>query len=334
MALAAVPRYTVDVRVDPRALRESLAADVRRGLARRPRRLPPKYFYDAAGSALFERITALPEYYPTRAEQALLRTHGPALMARLDPDEIVEVGAGSAAKVRMLLDARRDPDRPLRYVPVDVDEATMAGAARELTARYPRIEIHGLVGDFERDLRHLPPPRGRRLVLFLGSTIGNLDPPARRALLEDLRAQLGPGGGRLLLGVDLVKDARVLEQAYDDGQGVTREFNRNVLRVINRVLGADFDPAAFRHVARFDPRAARVEMHLVAGSRQSVHVRDIGLDVDIEPGESIWTESSSTFTRPSLEAELASAGLSLEEWITGRPPLFALVLAAARDGAR
>ena len=333
MALAAVPRYTVDVRVDPRALRESLAADVQRGLTRRPRRLPPKYFYDVAGSALFEQITTLPEYYPTRAEHALLRAHGPALMARLDPDEIVEVGAGSAAKIRMLLDARRDPGRPLRYLPVDVDEATMAGAARELTGRYPRVEIHGLVGDVERDLRHLPPPRGRRLVLFLGSTIGNLDPPARRALLDDVRAQLGPGG-RLLLGVDLVKDARVLEQAYDDGQGVTREFNRNVLRVINRVLGADFDPAAFRHVARYDPRAARVEMHLVAGSRQSVRVAGIGLDVDIEPGESIWTESSYKFTRPSVEAELASAGLSLEEWITGRPPLFALVLAAARDGAR
>jgi L-histidine Nalpha-methyltransferase len=318
---------SIDVRLDPHGRRAAIAADVARGLTSTPRWLPPKYFYDAAGSKLFEAITRLPEYYLTRTEWALLLAHAPALMERVQPREIVEIGAGGGAKTRVLLDARNGYRGPLRYLPVDVDRATMARAARALTAAYPFVEVRGLVGDFEQHLGHVPAATGRRLVAFLGSTIGNLDPPARRDFLREVRRLLAPGD-RFLLGVDLVKDPRILEPAYDDAAGVTREFNRNILRVVNRALGADFVPEAFRHVAFYNRDAERIEMHLVPETAQTVRIRAVDLTVTIAPEEGIWTESSYKFTRSGVAAVLEASGLGLEHWHTDADDLFALAVAA------
>jgi L-histidine N-alpha-methyltransferase len=317
----------LDVRIGPRDRRAALAADVARGLTATPKSLPPKYFYDARGSKLFEAITRLPEYYLTRTEWGLLQAHAPALMQRLQPHEIVEIGAGGDAKTRLLLDARNGYRGPLRYIPVDVDSRTMARAARALTAAYTFVEVRGLVGDFEHHLGHVPPPSGRRLVAFLGSTIGNLDPPARHDFLREVRRLLGPDD-RFLLGVDLVKDPRLLEPAYDDAAGVTRAFNRNILRVVNRALDADFVPEAFRHVAFYNGNASRIEMHLVPETPQSARIRALDLTVTIVPEESIWTESSYKFTRQGVEAMLEESGLILEHWHTDAENLFALTVAA------
>jgi L-histidine N-alpha-methyltransferase len=325
--MCAARPQTIDVRLDRDGRRAAIAADVARGLTATPKWLPPKYFYDAAGSKLFDAITRLPEYYLTRTEWALLQGLAPALMERLQPHEIVEIGAGGGAKTRLLLEARNGYRGPLRYIPVDVDRATMARAARALRAAYAFVEVRGLVGDFEQHLGHVPAATGRRLVAFLGSTIGNLDPPARRGFLPEVRRLLAPGD-RFLLGIDLVKDRRVLEPAYDDAAGVTREFNRNILRVVNRALEADFVPEAFRHVAFYNADAARIEMHLVAETAQTVRVRAIDLTVTIAADESIWTESSYKFTRAGVDAMLEAAGLRLEQWHTDPDNLFALVVAA------
>lgn len=307
--------YRADVHVDDAARRRTLADDVRRGLNAREKWLPPKYFYDAAGSALFERITELPEYYLTRAEHALLDAYAPAIVAASRPQEIVELGPGSPAKVRRLL-AVLDGAGPLaRYVPVDVDGGVLDAAGRTLLAEGAVHEVHAVVGDFEQHLDRVPPPTGRRLVAFLGSTLGNMDPPARASLLRTVRTLLGDDG-HLLLGIDLVKSPSVLHAAYDDPAGVTAEFNRNVLRVINRTLTANFDPKAFGHYARWDAEAARVEMHLVAAADHTVRVADLDLAVPFEAGETIWTESSYKFTRASVEAMLHAAGLRLLRWDT------------------
>jgi L-histidine N-alpha-methyltransferase len=318
--------YLADVHVDPLGLHDALADDVRRGLRERPKSLPPKYFYDAVGSALFERITRLPEYYLTRAEHALLDAHGRGILREARPDEIVELGAGSPAKFRRLLAAMNGaPVR--RYVPIDVDGGTLAESARALLRDHPHLDIHAVVGDFERHLDRVPPATGRRLIAFLGSTIGNLDVAARQRLLVGLRGLLGDGD-RLLLGMDLVKNLAALEAAYDDAEGVTAEFNRNILRVVNRELRANFRPEAFRHVARWNDADSRVEMHLAADERQTATVEDLDMAVAVEPGETIWTESSHKFTRRSAEAMLAAAGLTLVSWHTDGA--YALAVGAAR----
>ena len=318
--------YRADVHVDAGARHGALAEDVRRGLGERPRSLPPKYFYDAAGSALFERITRLPEYYLTRAEHVLLDAHAARILREAEPDEIVELGAGSPAKFRRLL-AAMNGRRARRYVPVDVDGGMLAGSADALLRDHPHLDIHAVVGDFERHLDRVPPAAGRRLVAFLGSTIGNLDAPGRQQLLRDVRAMLG-AGDRLLVGLDLVKDAAALHAAYDDAAGVTAAFNRNILHVVNRELHADFAPDGFRHEARWNEPTARVEMHLAAARRQTATVRDLGLAVTVEEGETIWTESSHKFTRTSVEAMLGAAGLALVSWYTDGA--FALAVAAGR----
>jgi L-histidine N-alpha-methyltransferase len=318
--------YRADVHVDGIERHAALARDVRAGLGDRPKSLPPKYFYDAAGSALFERITRLPEYYLTRAEHALLDAHAPRILAEARPDEIVELGAGTPEKFLRLL-AAMNGGRARRYVPIDVDDGVLAASARALLRVHPDLEVHAVVGDFERHLDRVPSPIGRRLVAFLGSTIGNLDPPARQRLLADVRRLLGHGD-RVLLGVDLVKDPATLHAAYDDAQGVTAAFNRNILHVVNRELRADFTPEAFRHVARWNDDAARVEMHLAAEGRETAIVEDLDLAVAVEPGETIWTESSHKFTRSSAEAMLTAAGLELVSWHTDGA--YALAVAGAR----
>lgn len=318
--------YRADVHVHQAALRDALADDVRRGLRDRPKSLPPKYFYDAAGSALFERITRLPEYYLTRAEHALLHAHGRVILGEARPEEIVELGPGSPAKFRRLLaTANGTPVR--RYVPIDVDGGVLEGSARALLREHPELDVHAVVADFERHLDRLPPATGRRLIAFLGSTIGNLDAAARQRLLVELRAHLGDGD-RVLVGMDLVKNLAALEAAYDDAEGVTAEFNRNILRVVNRELRADFTPEAFRHVTRWNDANSRIEMHLAANHRQTATIKDLGMTVEVEPGETIWTESCHKFTRVSAEAMLAAAGLSLVSWHTDGT--YALAVGAAR----
>ncbi|HSE05207.1 MAG TPA: L-histidine N(alpha)-methyltransferase [Methylomirabilota bacterium] len=326
-------RYRLDIHTDERARQERLESDVRRGLTTRPKSLPPKYFYDRAGSLLFERITELPEYYPTRTEAAILGEIVPGLIREFLPDDIVEIGAGSSEKTRRILDAATAGGRAVRYVPLDVDRLTLESTAAALLRDYPQLSVHAVVGDFERDLAHVPPPCGRRLALFLGSTIGNLDAPERGRLLAGLRGILPARGDRLLLGVDLVKDVKLLEAAYDDAAGVTRDFNRNILRVVNRAVDGDFDPEAFRHRAFYNEAASRIEMHLVADTAQTVKLGRLGLTVRFPPGEDIWTESSYKFTRAGVETMLAAAGLDLAQWHVDPANYFALTLASPRSAS-
>ena len=318
------PRWSLDVRIDEAQLLARMIEDVRRGLTDQPRWLPPKYFYDETGSRLFDRITELPEYYLTRAEESILREIAKPLVERLRPRDLVELGPGSCRKARFLLDAL-PREAGARYVGVDVGREALTLATRSLVEDYPSISVHALVGDFERHLAHVPPAWGRRLVLFLGSTIGNFDARARRLLLSAMRALLGTDG-RILLGLDLVKDRRTLEAAYDDAAGVTTEFNRNVLRHVNDVVDGDFDPQAFRHRAFYDAEAGRVEMHLIADTPQHVELKRLGLALDFAPGDGIWTENSYKFTREGTEAMLAEAGLALEEWYTDTERRFGLLL--------
>jgi L-histidine N-alpha-methyltransferase len=319
-------RYRIDVHTDERAQQQRLEEDVRRGLTSRPKSLPAKYFYDRAGSLLFERITELPEYYPTRTESALLAEILPGLIEDFLPDDIVEIGAGSSEKTRRVLDAVTAGGRAVRYVPLDVDRLTLEASAERLLRDYPSLSVHAVVGDFERDLVHVPPPAGRRLAMFLGSTIGNLDEPEQRRLLANLKTLLPDPRDRLLLGVDLVKDVKILEAAYDDSAGVTRDFNLNILRVINRGVDGDFDPDAFRHRAFYNDVASRIEMHLVADSAQTVRLRHLGLTVRFAPGEDIWTESSYKFSRAGVEGLLGGAGLRLARWHVDPANYFALAL--------
>jgi L-histidine N-alpha-methyltransferase len=318
------PRCLLDVHSDESRFLARMADDVRRGLTAQPRWLPPKYFYDEVGGRLFERITELPEYYLTRAEESILRETAGPLIGRLRPRDFVELGPGSCRKVRFLLDAL-PRSVGVRYVAVDVGREGLTLAATALAEEYPSVHVHAVVGDFERHLACLPPPSGRRLVLFFGSTIGNFDPTARRMLLAEMRRLLGPDG-RLLLGVDLVKDSRVLEAAYDDAAGVTREFNRNVLRHVNHVVGGNFHPEGYRHHAFYNAEAARIEMHLLAAAPQRVQLKGLDLTLDFDEGDGIWTENSYKFTRGSTETVLAEAGLELEEWHTDADGRFGLVL--------
>ena len=317
----------VEMHADDATYRAMLADDVRRGLTNRPWSLPPKYFYDAAGSRLFERITELPEYYLTRVEEGLLPRVARELARHLTPDEIVELGPGSCRKARRLLDAL-EPSREMRYLPVDIDRHALARVVASLTAEYPFLRVHAVVGDFERHLDRVPPAKGCRLVLLLGSTIGNFEPPGRRVLLAQLRDILGPEG-RLLLGVDLVKSRELLEAAYNDSAGVTCEFNRNILRVVNRALDGNFRPEAYRHHAFYHAEASRIEMHLIATIPQRVELRRLGLTLDVIKGDDIWTENSYKFTHESTEAMLASAGLMIERWYTDEARRFGLALARA-----
>jgi L-histidine N-alpha-methyltransferase len=316
------------VQIDCCEVYDTLADDVRRGLARPLRELPPKYFYDERGSELFDRITSLPEYYPTRCEREILNRHAPAIVERSGADELVELGSGMASKTRALLYAMAGQGRLERYVPFDVDESVVQASASELVEAYPGLRVHGVVGDFGRDLARIP-DGDRRLFAFLGGTIGNLYPHERTAFLTRLRDVMGPAD-RLVIGTDLVKDRRVLEAAYNDSAGVTAEFNRNVLRVINAGLGADFDPEAFEHVAFFDEANSWVEMRLRANGAQAVRIDGAGLELRFADGEEIRTEISAKFTRDAVAAELETAGLALDDFFTDGAGLFGLAFASPR----
>jgi L-histidine N-alpha-methyltransferase len=310
----------------------SLADDVLDGLTRPFKELPPKHFYDAHGAELFDRICELPEYYPTRAERAILEERSAEIVAATGAAELVELGSGTAAKTRLLLRAMAEAGTLRRYVPLDVTEAMVLTCADELVDEFPGLRVHGIVGDFERHLPHVPEPDGPRIVAFLGGTIGNFTPGTRRRFLRGIAKLLRPGVDHLLLGTDLVKDPAVLEAAYDDSAGVTAEFNRNVLRVINRELDADFDVDAFEHVAFFDREREWIEMRLRAERRMDVHIGRLGLDVAFAPREELRTEISAKFTIKRLGADLAAAGLELCDVLTDSEELFALSLSARPEG--
>jgi L-histidine Nalpha-methyltransferase len=308
----------------------SLADDVLDGLTRPFKELPPKHFYDAVGAELFDRICELPEYYPTRAERAILEERSADVVAMTGATELVELGSGTAAKTRLLLAAMAESGTLRRYVPVDVTEAMVLECADALVEEFPGLQVHGIVGDFERHLRHIPKPDGPRVVAFLGGTIGNFTPGSRRRFLRGLAKLLRPGVDHLLLGTDLVKDPAIIEAAYDDSAGVTAAFNRNVLRVINRELDADFDVDAFEHVAFFDREREWIEMRLRAQRRMDVEVRKLGLKVAFAPREELRTEISAKFTIDRLRGDLAAAGLELREVLTDPDALFALSLSSPR----
>jgi L-histidine Nalpha-methyltransferase len=316
------------VRIDAYEVHDTLAEDVREGLTRDQKQLPPKYFYDARGSELFDRITALPEYYPTRCERAILNRYAPEMVESSEAAELVELGSGTASKTRALLYAMAGAGTLRRYVPFDVDTSVVEGSAAELIELYPGLEVHGVVGDFQRDLERVPEGT-RRLFAFLGGTVGNLYPEERLGFLRRLRDLMEPSD-RLLLGADLVKDRGVLEAAYNDGEGVTAEFNRNVLRVVNRGLGADFEPDSFRHVAFFDEAGSRIEMRLRAEGAQAVRIPGAGLDVAFADGEEIRTEISTKFTREGIEEELVEARLGLDRFLTDDDALFGVAFASPR----
>ncbi|MFL5828304.1 MAG: L-histidine N(alpha)-methyltransferase [Solirubrobacteraceae bacterium] len=321
---------TDEIRIDSwlfEAEERMLANDVLDGLTRPFKELPPKHFYDARGSELFERICELPEYYPTRTEKTILTAQADEIARTTGAGELVELGSGSAEKARVLLDAMAAAGNLRRYVPLDVSETVVRGAAERLVDEYDGLLVHGVIGDFQRHLARVPQSDGvPRLVALLGGTIGNFPPGTRRALLRDIAGVLGPDD-RLLLGTDLVKDPAVIEAAYDDSAGVTAEFNRNVLHVINRELEADFMPDAFDHVAFFDRRHEWVEMRLRARRPCSVLIAGLGLRVEFAAGEELRTEISAKFTRGRLEADYRAAGLELERWFTDPDELFALSLA-------
>jgi L-histidine Nalpha-methyltransferase len=286
--------------------------------------LPPKWFYDEEGCRLFDAITRLPEYYPTRTERAILANCAHDIAARTSADTLVELGSGTSEKTRLLLDALSANRTLRRFVPFDVSEPTLCDAAAAIELEYPGIDVHAVVGDFERHLDRLP-TGGTRLVAFLGSTIGNLDPPGRARFYGDIAAGLGPDDA-LLLGTDLVKDTRRLESAYDDAAGVTAAFNRNVLGVLNRELVADFVPDRFAHVAQWNAAEEWIEMRLRSEGEQAVHVGELDLDVAFADGEEMRTEISAKFRRDRVEAELAAAGLELTAWWTDPGDDFALSL--------
>ncbi|MFL5381107.1 MAG: L-histidine N(alpha)-methyltransferase [Longimicrobiaceae bacterium] len=302
-----------------------MLAELRDGFSRPQKELPPKYFYDERGSELFEEITRLPEYYLTRTERALLERWMPAWIGDLRPRALVELGAGSAEKTRIVLDAIVSTVGGAAYVPVDVSADFLEATALRLTADYPALEVVPVVADMTAEFAFPPGLPGPTLHAFLGSTIGNFAPDEAVALLRGVRARMRPGDA-FLMGVDQRKDPAVIEAAYNDAAGVTAEFNRNMLRVLNALAGADFDPDAFDHRAFYRRELHRIEMHLHAFTPQVVTIPGVG-EVRIEAGESIRTEISCKHDRASVEAMLTQAGMRLAEWETDADGLYAILLA-------
>ncbi|MCW2954559.1 MAG: methyltransferase [Conexibacter sp.] len=335
IAPAAGSTIAIDCRLDGSA-GSGLAEDVLDGLTRPFKELPPKHLYDERGCELFDQICELPEYYPTRTERGILERDAERIVAGSQAAELVELGSGTAAKTRVLLDAMADAGLLRRYVPFDVAESVVRDSAEVLAGAYPGLEVHGVVGDFERHLDRIPAPQAHgaqpRIVALLGGTIGNFPPGSRRRLLRQIGALLGPDDA-LLLGTDLVKDPAVIEAAYDDAAGVTAAFNLNLLRVVNRELDADFPLEGFAHVAFFDRRNEWIEMRLRALRPCSVLVRALDLRVEFAAGEELRTEISAKFTRARIAADYAAAGLTLAGWHSDAEGRYALSLARPSGGS-
>lgn len=317
----------LDVHLTPEDAAHALRADVRAGLTANPKWVSPKWFYDAVGSALFEDITRLPEYYPTRAEREVLAERAGEIAAATGAHSLVELGSGSSEKTRLLLSALREHGTLREFVPQDVSVSALTEAAHAIMADYPGLRVHGVVGDFTQHLSLLP-GESPRVVAFLGGTIGNLIPEEREKFLRTVRDVLEPGEW-LLLGTDLVKDRDTLVRAYDDAQGVTAEFNRNVLNVLNREVGGDFDVDAFEHVALWNAEQEWIEMRLRARRAMTVTLAELGLTVEFREGEELRTEVSAKFREEGVKGELEDAGFSLHRWWTDAEGRFAVSLAQA-----
>ena len=318
----------IDVHLIPDDAERSLRRDARLGLTSTPKWLQPKWFYDERGSDLFEQITRLAEYYPTRTESSILSAHAGDIARRTGAHTLVELGSGSSEKTRLLLEALREEGTLRQYVPVDVSESALRDAVVAIHDDYPMLAIHGVVADFTQHLDRVP-GRTPRMIAFLGGTIGNFLPDERAVFLGDLRDTLVTGEW-LLLGTDLVKNPDVLVPAYDDATGVTADFNRNVLAVLNRELGADFDLANYEHVALWDAENEWIEMRLRATAAAEVTLSELALDISLQTGEEIRTEISAKFRPEGIEGELAKAGFDLDVWLTDPQGRFALSLARAR----
>lgn len=316
---------TIDVHLTPGDLRAAMVADVRAGLSSAPKQLPPVYFYDDRGSRLFDDITRLPEYYPTRAERSILERHAGDMVRAAGAEVLVELGAGTCDKSRVLLDAMHVAGLLGAYVPLDVSDTTLWAAALALSEEYPGLTVRAVVGDFHHHLDRLEAP-GRRLFAFLGGTIGNFTPAQRAAFLAGLVEVMAPGD-RFLLGTDVIKDRDRLVAAYDDAAGVTAEFNRNVLHVLNRELGATFVPDRFAHVARWNEADHRIEMWLRSLDACCVHIADLGLDIGFAAGEEMLTEISTKFSLDALRDELEAAGLVVDDSWAADGDEFVLTLA-------
>jgi L-histidine N-alpha-methyltransferase len=320
-------RITVERHLAGDDRERSLRADALAGLGGARKGMPPKWFYDAEGSRLFDEVTRLPEYYLTRAERQILEARAGDIVRLSGADTIVELGSGTSEKTRILLDALAAAERLERFVPFDVDESILLEAAEIITGQYPEVQVHAVVGDFERHLALLP-RTGTRLVAFLGSTIGNLDPEGRAVFLGDLRAAMDPGE-TLLLGVDLIKDPGRIVPAYDDSAGVGHRYSRNMLRVLNAELDADFDVEAFDHVARWNAEDEWLEVGLRSRHAQTATVGAIDLRVEFDAGEMMHNQISAKFRRTGIEAELSAAGLEPEAWWTDEAGEFGLSLSRA-----
>lgn len=316
---------TLEVYLTPAESVDALRAEAREGLTATPKWLSPKWFYDARGSELFEEITALPEYYPTRTERGLLARYADEIAALTEPEILIELGSGSSEKTRLLLDAMTARGTLRTYVPQDVSVTALEGAAQQVGAEFPGIDVLGVVSDFTGSLHHLP-GGGRRAVAFLGGTLGNLVPAERAEFLSGIAAVLAPGEN-LILGVGLVIDPAVLVPAYDDAAGVTAQFNLNVLAVLNKQLGANFPLEDFRHVALWDAENQWIEMRLEALRELSVHIDDLDLEITFAAGEQLRTEISAKFTEDGIAAELASAGFGVRKVWTDQDQRFALLCA-------
>jgi L-histidine N-alpha-methyltransferase len=316
----------IDRRLPDRFFEAALRADALAGLTATPKSLPPKWFYDERGSELFDKITLLDEYYPTRAEREILAAVAAEVATATEATTLVELGSGTADKTRLLLDALAAHGTLAEYVPVDVSESSLVTAAGRMLERYRGLRVRAVLSDFQEHLG-LPETSGRRLVAFLGGTIGNLLPAERAAFLASVRAEMRPGDA-LLLGTDLVKDPAILVAAYDDAAGVTAEFNKNILRVLNAELGANFDPDQFDHVALWDAETEWIEMRLRSAVDQTVSLPEIGLDVSFRADEEMRTEISAKFRREGIAAELTAAGLTLRSWWTDAYGRFGLSLSS------
>jgi L-histidine N-alpha-methyltransferase len=317
--------FTIDVHLSPEDVRSQMRTDALKGLQAEQKSIPPVWFYDERGSQLFEEITQLPEYYPTRAERALLERHARAISELAKADTLVELGAGACDKTRVLLAALQETGTLSRYVPFDVSDEFLRAAAATLSREFETVDMHLVIGDFHHHLGEIPRD-GRRMIAFLGGTIGNLDPAQRSRFLFDLNCTMSSDDS-LLLGTDLVKDRDRLVAAYDDAAGVTADFNRNVLQVLNEQLGGDFDPARFRHVARWNEDDQWIEMRLRAEEATEVSLSGAGISVRFEEGEELLTEISSKFTPMRVEEELSEAGFVVEGMWGAEDGEFLLTLA-------
>ena len=318
--------YTIDVHIGPDHIMRSLRQDVATGLTKTPKQLPPKWFYDDRGSRLFDAITRLPEYYLTRRESEILRARSAEIAELTEADTLVELGSGTSEKTRMVIDALANSGRLKSFVPFDVSEGILREAAHSIGRAWPGVDVHAVAGDFDLHLKHIPAD-GRRLIIFLGSTVGNLDPAARKGFLDEIAGLMDPGD-HFLIGADLVKDIAVLEAAYNDADGITEAFNKNVLHVINRELNGNFDPDRFDHLAFFDTQNSWIEMRLVARSPHPVVIEDLDLEIDLAQDEFITTEISTKFVLDDISEEISATGMRIKETWTDERGDFALILAA------